>query len=217
MSASLDDFYPYVMPDVPGCPEMTIDVALRSALIEFCEKTLLVQRDHDPITVIANTADYDLEPPTGQLVTKIMRAWYNNVMLDPVAPDNVLYAEIYNTLYTGANPIKSDPRNFIQKDERSITVYPMPKATATNALTLRVAYKPTRNATSFEDVLFEDYAEVIANGAKYRLMGMSGKPWTNGPGAATALALFNNGLNVARQRASRGSSRADVRIKLTGV
>lgn len=215
--ATLDNFYPYVMPDFPGCPEITVDVALRGALIEFCEKTLIVQRDHDPITVVAGITDYDLEPPTGTLVTKVMRAWYRQVLLEPVAPDNVLYAQVYNTMYEGAELTKAEPRNFIQKEERSITLYPIPKETSKNALTIRIALKPTRSATTFEDVLFEDYAEAIAHGAKYRLFSMSGKPWTNGPAAAAALNFFNSAVNVARQRASRGSSRADVRVTLNGV
>lgn len=215
--ATLDDFYPYVLPDVPGCPEITADVALRAALIEFCEKSLIVQRDHDPITVIANTSDYDLEPPTGQLVAKIMRAWFKNTQLDPVAPDNVDAATIYNRQFADASIKKAEPKQFLQKDERTITVYPIPKDTAPNSLTLRVAYKPTRKATTFEDVLFEDYAEGIAHGAKYRLLGMANKPWTNGPAAAASMAIFNAAINQARSRATRGHNRSETRIKLTGV
>jgi len=215
--ATLSDFYPYVLPEIPGCPEITADVALRASLIEFCEKTLIVQRDHDPITVIANKTDYDLEPPTGQLVTKIMRAWYRDQKLDPLVPDSVEAATVYNSLFANASVTKADPRQFLHKDERTITVYPFPKETVANALTLRVAYKPSRKATVFDDVLYEDYAEGIAHGAKYRLLGMANKPWTNGPAALTALTLFNAAVNVARSRATRGNSRGEVRIKLTGV
>jgi hypothetical protein len=82
---------------------------------------------------------------------------------------------------------------------------------------LRVALKPTRKATTFDDILFEDYAEGIAHGAKYRLLGMANKPWTNGPAAASALSLFNAAVNVARNRAARGNTRGDVRVTLTGV
>ncbi len=215
--ATLSDFYPYVLPDIPGCPEITADVALRASLIEFCEKSLIIQRDHDPITVILNKTDYDLEPPTGQLVSKVMRAWYKDTKLDPVAPDNVDAATVYNSLFANASIKKADPRQFLQKDERTITVHPVPKETAANALTLRVALKPTRKATVFDDVLYEDYAEGVAHGAKYRLLSMANKPWTNGPAAANALTLFNAAVNVARNRAARGNTRGNVRVTLTGV
>lgn len=215
--ATLSSFYPYVLPDVSGCPEITVDVAIRSALIEFCEKSLVVQRDHDPITVVAGVIDYELEPPTGQIVTKVMKAWYKNVELSPIAPDNVLYSTVYNTLWSGASKTESDPRNFLQKEERSITIYPFPKETEANALTMRVALKPSRKATTFEEILFEDYAEIIAFGAKYRLLSLSGKGWTNGPAASVALAKFSEGVNLARARASTGGTRGAVRVKLTGV
>jgi hypothetical protein len=106
---------------------------------------------------------------------------------------------------------------FLQKDERSISVFPIPKETASNSLTMRVALKPSRSAATFDDVLFEDYAEVIASGAKYRLLSMANKPWTNGPASAANLTAFMSGVNAARSRAIRGNSRAEVRVRLTGV
>lgn len=215
--ATLDDFYQYVLPEVPGCPEITADVAIRSALIEFCEKSHVIQRNHDPVTILAGITDYELEPPTGQLVVKVMRAWYRTLELDPAAPDSVPKAEVYNTLFTGADKSRADPRVFLQKDERSISVFPIPKETVSNSLTMRVALKPTRVAATFEDVLFEDYAEVIASGAKYRLLSMANKPWTNGPASAANLTVFMSGVNAARSRAIRGNSRAEVKIRLTGV
>lgn len=215
--AALTDFYPYVLPEVPGCPEPTVDIALRSALIEFCEKTLVIQRDLDPVTVVKGITDYDIDPPASQLVSRLMRVWYKDVELAPTAPDNVHNAEVYNTLFTGADKERSDPRMFIQKDERTFSIYPIPKDTVANGLTIRAALKPTRNAETVEDVLFEDYAETVAHGAKYRLLSMASKPWTNGPAASLALAAFNSGINVARQRASRGHTRADLRVRLTGV
>jgi hypothetical protein len=215
--AKLSDFYAYVLPDVPGCPEITADVSIRSALIEFCEKSLVVQRDHDPVSVLKGIADYDLEPPTGQLVVKLLKVWYRSQELKPVAPDNIDKAEVYNTLFANADLSQADPRQYLQKDEKTVSLFPIPKDTVANALTMRVALKPTRTAETLEDVLFQDYAEVIAYGAKYRLLGMANKPWTNGPGAANSFSLFNAGVNVARQRASRGNTRAQVRIHLTGV
>lgn len=215
--ATLTDFYPYILPEVPGCPEPTVDVALRSAMIEFCEKTLIIQRDLDPVTVVKGITDYDIDPPNNQLVTRLLRVWYKDVELTPTAPDNVNNAEVYNTLFTGADKNRADPRMFIQKDERTFTVYPIPQETVANGLTVRAALKPTRLAETVEDVLFEDYAEAISSGAKYRLLSMASKPWTNGPSATLALATFNTAINVARQRASRGHTRADLRVRLTGV
>jgi hypothetical protein len=215
--ATLDSFYPYILPDVQGCPEPTIDVAIRSAAIEFCEKSLAFQRDLDPVTVVKNIIDYDLEPPDQQLVVRIMRMWFKGTELHPVAPDFVSKPEIYNSLFSGADKSASDPRHYIQKDERTFTLYPIPPDTVANALTMRVALKPSRSATTIEDDLFEEYAEVIAHGAKFRLLSMASKPWTNGPAASASLTLFNNGINAAMLRGYRGGTRAGLRVQMRSI
>lgn len=215
--ASLSDFYPYVLIDVPGCPEVVVDTALRSSLIEFCEKSLVVQRDLDPVTVVAGTMDYDLEPPTDQRVTKLLRVWYKGTELVPKEPDSITKPEVYNRLFSGADTNGSEPRTFLQKDDTTFSIYPLPIETSANAITIRAALKPTRSALTFEDVLFEDYAETIANGAKYRLLGMAGKPWMNGPSAAAALSMFNSAVNAARLRANKGSTRADLQVRMRSI
>ena len=40
-----DQFYEYVLPSVQGCPLVLVQHALRSATIEFCEKTLIWKQD----------------------------------------------------------------------------------------------------------------------------------------------------------------------------
>jgi hypothetical protein len=215
--ATLSNFYPYVLPEVPGCPEMTVDLALKSSIIEFCEKSLILQRDHDPLTVVAGVVDYDFEPPTGSLVVKIMKAWYKSKELKPVAPDEVDKAELYNRSFSGADTNQQEPQYILQKDERTFSLYPVPDTNAANALTMRVAYKPTRVATAFEDVLFEDYAEVIAHGAKARLFMSPGKTYTNPQLAVAAMDQFGRGVNTARQRAVRGHVRSDLSVQMRRI
>jgi hypothetical protein len=212
--ATLSNFYPYVLPEVPGCPEISVDVALRSSLIEFCEKSLVIQRDHDPLTVVAGVVDYDFEPPTGSLVIKVMKAWYKSEELIPLAPDEVEDAELYNRSFSDANTAGSQPRYILQKDERTFSLYPIPDANVANGLTMRVAYKPSRTASSFEDVLFEDYAEVIAAGAKARLMMSPGKTYTNPQLAVAMMDMFGRGVNTARSRAGRGHVRSDLSVQM---
>jgi hypothetical protein len=217
MSKTYEDFYDEVLPYLPGCTPALAKVAIRNAVIDFCEGSLIIQRDHDPVTILEGTIDYDFEPPTGYLVTKIMRAWYKGTELDPKAPDELPAAMIYNRGYPGAVITKSDPTMITQKDERSYTLYPFPKEAAASALTMRVALKPTRSSSTIEDVVFEDYAEIIGHGAKYRLMSAPSKPFTSPDGAAASKLFFDEGVNVARQRAIRGYVRSDLRVQIPRV
>lgn len=215
--ATYEKFFPNILPEVPGAAETIVENAVRNAVIEFCEKGLILQRDHDPITLVEGVVDYDLEPPTGYLCVKVMKAWLENNPLDPLAPDFVREAAVYNRLFTSYQKANSTPRAYLQKDERTISVWSPPEKRYPNGLTLRVALKPTRSSSEVEDVIFEDYAEVIASGALSRLMMSAGKPYTNVEMAAVHKGLFQQGINMARQRATHGHVRSNLSVKLRRI
>lgn len=217
MSKLYEDFFDEVLPYLPGCTTALAKLAIRNTIIDFCEGTLIIQRDHDPVTVLAGTIDYDFEPPTGYLVTRLMKAWYKGKELQPVAPDEIPSVQLYNASYPDAVKSVGDPQVITQKDERTYSLFPFPKDTAALALTMRVALKPTRSSTTVEDVIYEDYAEIIGYGAKYRLMSSPNKPYQDIAGAGLAKNLFDEGMNTARQRASRGYVRSDLRVQLIKV
>lgn len=215
--ATYDKFFPNILPEVPGAAEMVVENAVKNAVIEFCEKSLILQRDHDPITVLEGIVDYDLEPPGGYLVIKVMKAWLENNQLEPLAPDFVRDASVYNRLFSSYQKANSTPRAYLQKDERSISLWSPPEKKYTNGLTLRVALKPTRDSTEVEDVIYEDYAEVIAAGALSRLMRSAGKPYTNVEMAGVNQQLFQQGINLARSRALHGQVRSNLSVKLRRI
>lgn len=217
MAASYEDFFPYVLPEVAGAAEMIVEQAVRNAVIEFCEKSLVLQRDHDPVTIKQGVVDYDLEPPKGYIVVKVMKAWLENQELDPLAPDFVREAAVYNRLFSSYQSGASTPRAYLQKDERSVSVWQVPDKDYTNGLTMRVALKPTRASTQIEDVIFEDYAETIASGALARLMLSPGKPYTSPDLAAYHRGQFERGINVARSRAVHGQVRSSPSVKLRRI
>ena len=206
-------FLDYVLPHVPGCTNEMALLEIKSSIIEFCEKSLILQVDQDPVTVIGGISDYDLEPPSNRLVVKILKAWYKEIPILPISPDDVSTPSIYNA-GSGAAITKADPRWYIQKDVRTYSLYPIPKDTARLALTMRVALKPTRTSTSIDDFIFEEYAEIIANCAIARLCLSPGKPYTNMNLAGARNALFISGLNVARDRSVRGYVRSNRQVQL---
>jgi hypothetical protein len=211
-------FLDYVMPYVPGATVELATLEIKKTCIEFCEKTLIIQRDHDPVTVIAGIGDYDFDPPiSNHLVTKIMKMWFKANEMTAVNPDEVTDPTIYNTGFAGAVPTNTQPANYFQKDERTFTIYPRPKDTSSSALTMRVALKPSRSAILVEDVLLEDYAEEIGAGAIARLMMSPGKPYSSPNSGAIYQAKYVQGINAARQRAVRGYVRSDSRIQIPAL
>jgi hypothetical protein len=209
-----DAFFPDVLPEVPGCPADVALRAIRHTIIEFCEKSLIYQVTQDPITLRAGLDNYDLDAPKGYRVQKVMRAWFKGSELEPVAPDDIVTPDVYNTTIGNYTPSKSQPVGYTQKDFDTVSFLPIPDQTYTNAITMRVALVPLRDSTSCENFLYEQWGEYIACGAKARLMLVPGKPYTNQEAAAVNQGRYMTALNDARQRAIRGNVRSDLSVKL---
>ena len=207
-------FFPDVLPDVPGCPSDVAIRAIRHAVIEFCEKSLIYQVTQDPITVREGLVDYDLDAPNGYRVQKVMKVWFRGVELEPVAPDDMVNPDAYSQHIGGYTPSKSLPTGYTQKDFESVSFLPIPNQTYTNAITMRVALVPLRDSTQIEDFLYEQWGESIACGAKARLMLNPGKPYSNQEAAAINQGRYLTALNDARQRAIRGNVRSDLSVKM---
>jgi hypothetical protein len=214
--AAYDDFLSYVLPDVPGCAEIVAVQAIRNTVIDFCEKSCVVQVDLDPVTTIPGVADYDLEPPSNRLVTKVMKLFYKNKELHPFGADYVPSATFYNPSAIDADA-NSTPKTWSQKDTTTFTLYPAPKDREVGAVTIRAAIKPARKSTECDDILFEDYVEYIAAGAKARLMIVPNKAYTNPNLVATQNQFYLQGVNVARQRVTRGHTRSNLSVRLRRI
>jgi hypothetical protein len=210
-------FLDYVMPDVPGCTNDVATHAIKQTVIDFCEKSLILQEDHDPVTLIRGVVDYDLDPPKDHLVSKIMKLYYKESALAPVATNDVASASLFNKFYAGAQPEEGPPRFYTQKDARTFSVFPYPKETEKLALTLRVALKPTRTASQCNDLIFEDYAEIIGHGAVSRLALSQNKPYFNPNLAGAKNVLYTAGLNMARQKANRGYVRSSSQVRMRKI
>lgn len=211
------DFLDYVLPDVPGVTNEVATLAIKNTVIDFCEKTLILQEDHDPVTIYKGVIDYDLEPPGNHLVTRIMRVFYREFEIQPTTPDDILSASVYNRNYPDAKPEEGPPRIYTQKDARTFSIYPYPKETERLALTMRVALKPTRSATQCNDLIFEEYAETIGHGAVSRLALSQNKPYSSPQLAGARNVLYTAGVNMARQRANRGYVRAVTQINIRPI
>lgn len=210
--ASYEAFLSRVLPDVTGCPELVALQAIKDAAIEFCEKSHVYQQDLDPMTAIKAISEYDLEAPTGYVVARVMSAWFNNEKLEPAAPDMLRVPDAYR-LTAG----QSQPKFYFQKTAKTVTLLPVPDQNTPSAITIRAALKPSRISESVDDEIYEEYAEVIAHGAKYRLMLSPGKSYSNQANAAVEKGLFESGINKARARANSGYVRSTMSVKLRRI
>ena len=63
--ASYSSLVKEVLPYVPLCPDLLVERNLRSAAIEFCERSKAYILDMDPFTTTSGVYEYYFDIPTG--------------------------------------------------------------------------------------------------------------------------------------------------------
>lgn len=205
--ATWKQFHEYVLPNVQGCPVGIVDSCIRSACIEFCEKSLLWQQISEPTDIIAGEARYGFSPPAGSKVVLVMHA--------SVFPTDSCCSELSQVTADELNKHRPDwptyesdkPFAFFMDTDSSIRVIGIPKETLLAYFTLTVALKPSRSATECPDFLLEDWAEAIAHGALVRLHAMVGKPWSEKTLISYHQQKFRAAISAARSKTSKSRQR----------
>jgi len=186
---AFDQFYPYVLVDVIGCPNPLVDNALRIAAREFCETTKAVREWCDPVTTAGTETPFDFDLSTGQELVKVIKAIVNDVGYEVIS-----YKDLPND-WQAATPVDIGNK-VVQLDQETYRVFPAP--IAGDVIALQVATKPTATATTVADDLVNRFADAIAAGAKARLMLIAGQTWSN-----PALAgVFRNQFDAAMRSAA---------------
>lgn len=202
-------FYDFVLPSVPGCPQALALQAIRHAAIEFCERTGVWHIDHPAINVVADQSPYPFAPGvTGAVVHKVLRAWHGTTEIFPATLDEL------NELFPGNWRTKTGtPERFTQYGPRALMLVPKPAAALAGGLTAIVSLKPSATSIDIDDAVYEEYHRAIASGAKAILMQSPKKPYTDLEQAAVEMGAFEKAIGEAHQRVSKQFSRTRRRTK----
>jgi hypothetical protein len=168
------DFYDLVVPDLPGCPFLMIDNALRQAAIAFCEQSLAWSYQHPDVSVVAATAVYAFVPPSGAVVHAITYAEFADTAIECKAGESGITIDDWRN--------QTGTPTYVLGGATSATLVPTPDVAGTLAMT--VALKPSPTATGIDDAMFNEYRDAIIHGALARLMLSPKKPYSN-PSLAT--------------------------------
>lgn len=161
---TLDWFLPYMLIELPGCPQPLVKQALLSAASEFCRRTHAWSEVQEPIELQPGVRDYELDAPSGARVCVALDVMVNNRPLRPLRP--MLPEE------------ESCPVWFNMAIERGmLSLYPTP--TQAETMRVRAAYEPTEDAQTLPDFLGHDYLGAMTGGTKAILMAIPGKTWSH--------------------------------------
>lgn len=196
-SAFLDE----VMPEVPKCGTDMATLAVKNAARELCRRGRLWRDDLPTITLSASTGTYALSLGTGTAVAEIIEAWLDDeTKLEPVLPGDL------DRLFPKWRTETGTPRSYLLEDLNTIRFVWTPDAEG--EIDIKLALMPSLLGTGVLDSIGERYSEEIGYGAKYRLMRMKKKPWTDPENAGMYFNLFEAAIGEALTRADKGGTRA---------
>jgi hypothetical protein len=190
---TLDNFLPFILPEVQGCPEPLINQHLVQAAIAFCQGSKVWTEIKTPIALVDNQSDYPVTPPVDAYTHDFRDVWVGARRLTPKS-----MADIAQLLPNWQTATSNEPIYYNQASVRgSLTVYPKPTNTNGATLTVRAMYVPTAAATTLPDFLYERYLHAIAAGTKSTLMMLIGKAWANPAMASYYGTVFDTAIDDA--------------------
>lgn len=201
---ALSTFRSRIAPRVPGALGELIDQAVLDTCIDFSDRSGVVRRMVDSFQTTSTAREYDLDPA----ISQVLRVWCDGTELHPLNDDNAPHWAFVSTV-SGQTQPRGHPHYFATVDKDVLSLYPAPDKAYT--ITMRAVLRPRRSDTQVEDALFEDWVDTIVHGALARLYEMPGE-WASPPLYAVHSKQYERGVNEAMLEASRGTTRAQMRI-----
>lgn len=206
---SYDAFLPEVLPECAGIPEPLAINAVRNAAIDFCRRTLIWNEVQDAEVYTAGVGTYDLGGSASATPVFVFSVNLDeNRVIRPRPVDEVVSARPAWATRTG------NVEFFMQMDPTTFSMISVPETSGTYRA--HVAYAPTRNSGTCNNLLFNAYLETIKAGALYRLKSMPGQPWSDPASAKEYRTLFNVGCSGAIADRLRGISGAILQVEPRG-
>lgn len=187
---------------------------IRDAAIEFCERSLAWVIDHPAVSTVAGTSTYTFAPGTGMNVVAPVNVMVNGASIDP-ANDGDLDAN-YGDDWRNGVLAQGPAEAYRMPTDTTIQIVPTPSTSITGGLVMRVAVKPTIDATSVDDMLYRvmSYRDAIKHGARYRAFLTQGAPFSDAAAGAYALSEFNRLVMGASLRQAKGNTRLPLRASV---
>lgn len=178
--------------------------AIVDSAIAFCDESMALRERLDAFWTVPGIALYELDTPSQQQVSRVLRVALDGAFLTPALPNTSTPAQLsgrpthYETSRTGS--------------VFELSLYSVPDA-AYNVVA-EVALRPLRDATQLEDDLMNLWVEPIVAGAVARAASIPGQPFTDLGKSQNAAVAAAVGARKARLEGSFGRMRGSVSTRV---
>ena len=200
------DFYEYVLPEVHGCPKSIARTAIRDAVIDFCDKTLIWSGPSLKTTITAGFPRYSFDARDDKAVVATLT--FAAISDSPI--DIVAQKELEDLASDWRNLSSTMPTKCFMDTAKTMRLVGIPEETIEDGLYVEVALKPSRTSTQCPDFLLENWAEAISHGALAKLKAMVGRVWADGAMVAYHRGEYRAGVSRAKnavQKSRQATSR----------
>lgn len=203
--ATLRQWETLIAPYLTGHSVPALEDAVRSALIEFAQRTRVDTRIKGGVTYDPTEPDTELPLVTNETTPyQVVNLWTANGLLLPKTR-----REIDSQFPEGfVGMTVSDPRDlFGWISLRPQLVRLVPALSVETVLRLEIAYQPKRTALTVDDYLYDLFGEQIACGAIARMLEHRDTPYSDPGRAPQFFARFEAAISKVGERAVAGHNK----------
>lgn len=206
----LSSLVPDLVLMVPGCPEPTMERALRDAARAFCRDTYLISELTDTTTTDPGESAVELAGlVSGQKeIVALMDVRVDGQFVGQTSIDTVRESIGFLDATTGR------PRAAYQLGSQTVMLWPTPDAAY--EVQFLVVTAPTSTATQLDDDLGNRWSEAVVNKAATTLMLQPGKPYSNPQLAMVTMQSYKHDVDRARIEFNRSYGR-NLHVDMRGV
>lgn len=209
-TVSVDLWFPDVVPAAQLCPNPIIRREIVNACRDLCERTMLWTAALDPIDVVENEPEYQLAT-TGADIVGADRAKFNGKTIYPTSETALDEDDTQEDQTTWRDKTTDIPERYFVTFDKKIRLVYTPDADLSSGLEVWVILSPEITAVTVPGFLWENFKDMIADGARGRLKSIPDQPWTNLETAAGFLQSYEFQMIKAQQKKYTGFQRHKTR------
>ena len=203
----LDDCLEYVMPEVPGCPRTLVKREVREAAISLCQSSGIWREEMIKLGILEGIAIYEVDIPRDSKLVQVLSVRISDRNVIAKTSD---WLDKHDS--TDWRDLEGAARYYMMSTPVEMLLNRKPKESVEAALTATLSLKPSRSADTIPEFLYEDWINVIASGAKSKLMMIPNKTWSAPDHSAAESYEFKKGKGRAKTEANKGHSVVDLRV-----
>lgn len=189
--APLSDFVPFVSPSLTDAPDTLIQQFVRQAAIAF-SRELSILKDTVTVDLQANVHDYTFDVGNPCLFAR------------SAGEVRICGGRPLPRLRTRPNPGECDPAGFWLNLPNEVYVIPHPRADVRDGLSIELILQPAQDASSLPRAFYDEFAELLADGALSRLLLLKDADWFDPRSAGIALKRYQKAVGSVRLMLQRG-------------